>query len=131
MSRHRRGVVLSDDETPAPPAKRVRQTDTRTPSSRPSTSRPSNAAAPRVSEAIINLPSVTKLPPEEITKIRLLKEDTRGLKNRVVAVMGIIADAAVSVEELEGSEKHTEVSPRGVGVDVCRWLGIWRSGCGV
>jgi hypothetical protein len=117
MSRLRRGVVLSDDETQAPPAKRIRQTDTRAPSSRPSTGRPANAAAAaRVSEAIINLPSVTKLPPEEVEKIRLLGEDTRVLKNRLVGVMGIIADAAVSVEELEASEKHAEVFPVSMGV---------------
>jgi hypothetical protein len=45
-----------------------------------------------------------------------LGDDTRVLKNRLVGVMGIIADAAVSVEELEASEKHAEVFPVSMGV---------------
>jgi SUMO ligase MMS21 Smc5/6 complex component len=106
MSRNRRGVVLSDDESTAPPAKRARASDVRA-----STTRKSDT--PRVSEGTVNLPAVTKLPPEEIEKIRLLGGDTHGIHTRIMSLMTIIGDAAVAVEELEVSDFHTQVCHTG------------------
>jgi hypothetical protein len=96
MSRHRRGVVHSDDESTVPrPSKRARQ-------SNPRNDQP-------IDDTILNLPNVTKLPPDQVAKIRLLENDGHTLKQRILQAMVVISDAAVAVQELDKTEHDEDV----------------------
>lgn len=109
MSRNRRGVVLSDDEGPAPQLSRLSngRSDPRSLVSRSSKSRPSAAAS--ASETPVILENVTKLSPEDLDKIRLLHDENRRLTARITAAIGTINETAVTVELLEDSAANKEV----------------------
>ena len=109
MSR-RRGVVVSDDEDTSHPSRTPAPART-TASSRSVSSRKEPRASTAVPEPPApDLPSVAKLSPEEVQKVRLLLADIQPLRGILTSAMAIVSDAAVTVEELPVSTKNTEVS---------------------
>jgi len=108
MSR-RRGVVLSDDESTSTPSTRSAPLSSRR-VSRPAAPR-GNPRAAKVDYS--DFPEIAKLVNAQLEPIRqLVGMNPNQLNTRLTAVMSVLADAAVAVEELEVSDENQDVRIR-------------------
>lgn len=120
MSR-RRGVVLSDDEsTPTPrqprPALSTRKV------SRQDSSRATSRTTATAKVDYSDYPEVAKIENQQLELIRqLIGMNPNQLNTRLTAVMSVLADTAVAVEELEVSDENKDVCL------VC-FMGCWLTG---